>query len=1756
MQDRSLRLSTRGNLRTHNCNSGALKSNIGHLEGASGIAGLIKTVLVLEKGIIPPNTNFEKLNPRIRADLLNLEFPTESILWPAEGLRRASVNSFGFGGSNAHAVLDDAQSVLVAYGLQAHHSTSVSLKVTSSSNGAVAARSVDRSNGPNGVNGTTSGMNGHSNLPHINGSANGSTNGSVNGHTNGHVNGNGNRNGHNISHSKKGAPKLLMWSAADKESVSRIVSDYANFHSEHASSVSEDPDYLHHLSYTLSLRRTRHAWRSFAVVQSADRLGDLAQLATTPIRVGKEGGIIFAFTGQGAQYAGMGRDLLQWPVFRETLMEFNAVLEKLGCEWTVLGGYFPTIWSKIHELLLRDHRIRRHRRWRQNWRTRTEPALVYCGSNRFGGAPAYLWNLAYCCCWTFVWRNSSCVSVSLLHHTLVPELTANRYTMGAITLSSAVRISYHRGRAAGRLYRSSSCGFNGSMLAVGRGEDEIRPYLSSFDQLSVACINSPCSVTIAGDKKQIIALKAQLDSVSIFCRELNTGVAYHSIQMEEVAAEYRASIQNLDPGHNPRHSVSMVSSVTGETVASATDLCDSDYWVRNMVSPVQFSQALSKLVSRPKTRRKLGQKSHLDFHDIVEVGPHSALQRPIEEVLKGAKRQMQYTTSLSRFAPASEQVENLAGRLFCSGHPVQLDKVNRIDITQPQQNRHLVRLPQYSFSRAHRHWEESKLSVSLRLRQHFPRTLLGAPVPDWNPLEAKWRRYLSHKHQPWLLDHRIDGSLVLPATGMLAMALEAAHQTADPEQAIKGYWIKEANFFNAIVLPTDEEESAEIETFLRPSATGSTLSDVRICVKAGDQWTDACRVSVQVQYASSRWDNNDADEAALRAKSTIERHALIASQCSKAVDHDTLYETYDKMGLGYGPMFRNLTNTKWNGSNAAVSDVRLISRKPATVENEADTFLVHPGTLDAIVHLSFVPLTHGGAQLFKTAVPTRVRDAWIANVDTRDDGMNTCWRATATSSCNGFKKIEGDFTVMDQHGNAIISIAKLESSTVVRDEEEMSMAKRLCFGLNVQPDVGMLDPSMLTLLDVKSFMKLMAHKHPALNILEVNAGHGEVTTAALAGVSQLRTGGVKSFSRYLAIERDTEATEKARESIRQMTIANQVEFLSLNFSKDPLEQGLQAESFDVAILPSSSCTEGLRDIYRANASKLLTATGLLVEVRGEQIVSVNQKHRAPTPALSDKVLVLVKSGAETDQKLAEELQSILIKRGCPSCEIVPLHTLKTRGDVDEHRFICLAETNGSLLGNLNERAYSNLKFVLSRGNGMLWVTQSRNTASSWPDTQMVTGLARVLRSEDPNRPFVTLSLEDEVDNLEMMAQYIQEISTKCDSSAFDPHTSEAEYVLRDGTIHIRRVTESSGLDQYIHDRTHAQHEQGAISEAGPLALGFGTPGVVDSLRFVPDKSHAQPLGPQEVELEVRAVGLNFKDLLTALGKVEDDRFGVECSGIVTRVGIDCPSDIHPGDHVFALNIGCMKTHVRCHAQTVFKMPSDMSFEYAAAFPAVGVTAYYGLIEMARLERGESVLIHAGAGGTGQFCIQIAQAVGAEVYATVSSGEKRELLTSRYGIPDDHIFYSRNTSFAEAAKRATNGRGVDVLVNSLGGDSLVASWEIMAPFGRFVELGKADIIANNGLPMQAFAKNVSFIAVNIDFAVDHKPRLIQRMMGSLLQMMRDHELTVPHPLQAYSFARAEDAFRHMQSGKSMGKIVLTCQPTDVVQVSVIPHKDHS
>lgn len=192
-----------------------------------------------------------------------------------------------------------------------------------------------------------------------------------------------------------------------------------------------------------------------------------------------------------------------------------------------------------------------------------------------------------------------------------------------------------------------------------------------------------------------------------------------------------------------------------------------------------------------------------------------------------------------------------------------------------------------------------------------------------------------------------------------------------------------------------------------------------------------------------------------------------------------------------------------------------------------------------------------------------------------------------------------------------------------------------------------------------------------------------------------------------------------------------------------------------------------------------------------------------------------------------------------------------------------------------------------------------------------------------------------------------------------------------------------------------------------------------------------------------------------------------------------------------------------------------------------MTVIYSLNHVARLSAGESVLIHAAAGGVGQAAIQVAQIAGAEIFATVSSIEKRACLMEKYGLAEDHIFSTRDLSFVKGIKRMTHGRGVDVVLNSLSGEALQQSWNCVAPFGRFVELGKKDIQANGSLSMYPFLHNVSYSAIDMEPIMKARPKQARALLMEALALFEQGMLRVPSPVTAYSFGDAETAFRKLR-----------------------------
>lgn len=277
--------------------------------------------------------------------------------------------------------------------------------------------------------------------------------------------------------------------------------------------------------------------------------------------------------------------------------------------------------------------------------------------------------------------------------------------------------------------------------------------------------------------------------------------------------------------------------------------------------------------------------------------------------------------------------------------------------------------------------------------------------------------------------------------------------------------------------------------------------------------------------------------------------------------------------------------------------------------------------------------------------------------------------------------------------------------------------------------------------------------------------------------------------------------------------------------------------------------------------------------------------------------------------------------------------------------------------------------------------------------------------------------------------------------------------------------------------------------------------------------------------------------------------GCECGGVVSAVAGDIvngPHGLRVGDRVMCLSSGSFCTRLRLDARLAERIPDSMSFETAAALPITHVTAYHSLHKIARLGRGETILIHAATGGLGQAFVEMSQLAGAEVFVTVGSAKKKSFIMDRFGLAEERILYSRDMSFASDVMRLTGGRGVDVIVNSLAGEALRQSWTCIAPYGRFVELGQRDITINTRLDMAPFARNASFTAYNLSYTIQSNPQAVRDVLVEVLALFSRGALRGPDPLETYDFSELQQAFRKMQTGRHMGKLVAIAKSDDIIK----------
>ncbi|MCG8331292.1 MAG: type I polyketide synthase [Chitinophagales bacterium] len=404
----------------------------------------------------------------------------------------------------------------------------------------------------------------------------------------------------------------------------------------------------------------------------------------------------------------------------------------------------------------------------------------------------------------------------------------------------------------------------------------------------------------------------------------------------------------------------------------------------------------------------------------------------------------------------------------------------------------------------------------------------------------------------------------------------------------------------------------------------------------------------------------------------------------------------------------------------------------------------------------------------------------------------------------------------------------------------------------------------------------------------------------------------------------------------------------------------------------------------------------------------------------------------------------------------------------------------------------------------------------------ITGLGALISNEHPNISCQMIDLQstEEQGSISELVQILKSPPTYLDIA------------LRGGRCLFKTL-----LPKTLQNQQSQSFETNTDETA--VALAIGQAGQVDSLYFREIKRRAP--NPDEIEIEVSAAALNFKDLLKVMGQISpkviegtyfEAAFGMECAGIVTAVGSNI-KDWKVGDEVVAAAPkGCFRSHITITPTYVVPKPSTLSFEEASVLIPY-LTTYHGLIDIAQIQEGESILIHNATGGVGMAAIQIAKWKGARIIATAGTPEKKDLLKS---IGIEYIAHSRDLAFAKQVMEWTDGKGVDIVINAIAGESLFQSFNVLAPFGRFIEVGKRDIAENTGLPMNNFNKSLTFAAIDIDLMLKLKPAKAQSLLRAIGEAFEAGHFYAM-PTQVYEAAQVADAFLLMRQSKHIGKVML-------------------
>ena len=610
---------------------------------------------------------------------------------------------------------------------------------------------------------------------------------------------------------------------------------------------------------------------------------------------------------------------------------------------------------------------------------------------------------------------------------------AAAYTAGMLSLETAITVAYYRGVLSSQLIPQDG-NAKGAMLAAGLSAEDAESYIEAISsgKVTIACINSPKSITLSGDVEAIDELHSVLEEKGLFSRKLKVNVAYHSFHMKAIAEEYSRSLRALSVSSRYRDVKFFSSVFPGISVETNTA-----YWVQNLLSPVRFSEAI-KTVLESQTEHDLA---------CIEIGPHSALAGPFKQIcqLLSAEARPDYFPSIIRNENGVERALDLACNLFSSGWKIDLASVNFP--TGGTGLRVLTDIPPYPWNHSTDHWHEGRIAQNYCHRKQPPHDLLGILSDDSSDLDMRWSKYIRHSELPWLKDHVISSEILLPAGAYLAMAMEAIAQKASiVGLQVQGYKLRDVTFSKVLVVP-DTPNGVEVSLILEPfrhsSATASTnWNEFRIISFGPDRKAyEHCHGLISVNHVPF-FDFSSRDEATLASM----RH-------DKDMKPDLIQQWQSQAASRsnqLGSSFQLVSKCCLKGEN-----IFCTLRIPDKFGDESPLTIGAP-LWDSILQVTVLALAGRARPLAGAVLPTSIAELVISKSISRDPGIELHARGSTTELSP--RDFDGQVILAQDTGDVLEPVVQVRGAkfVVIPKDEEYNKSDdtktKLCWNVSWKED--------------------------------------------------------------------------------------------------------------------------------------------------------------------------------------------------------------------------------------------------------------------------------------------------------------------------------------------------------------------------------------------------------------------------------------------------------------------------------------------------------------------------------------------------------------------------------------------------------------------------------------------------------------------------------------------------------------------------------